>query len=533
VDDYESLLTDLAADGRSPRRIVLLWERSLDLFPVLLAFAKALGRRGGEEPVDLLVVTTGAQEVTGEEDLHPERAAVLGLCKVIPREMSHVTCRAMDIPVRHPRRLDVLLDALIAETQAGDRVAAWRGAHRWVQSWEPVRLEKDAGRPRLAEGGVYLLTGGLGGIALAVAEHLALRYHAKLILASRSGLPLSATDDRTSRRIRQVRRLEEMGAEVLVVAADSADRQSMERLRGQALARFGRIDGIFHAAGVPGAGLIATKTREAAEAVMAPKVQGMRILTELFHDQPLAFVALFSSVTAVLAQPGQADYAAANAVLDAWAHAETARGGPFTVSVNWDAWQEVGMAVETEVPAELKAWREENIRQGVSPAQGIEALERALRGNLAQVAVSRRDFQARIDESFTVKTLDELAAVEEAREVHARPALAGAYVGPRNEAERKIAKIWEETLGLDQVGIHDNFFDLGGNSLAGIKLISKVNAALQANLSPVALFEGPTVAAMAALAAPPDSGPAAPPPALEDRKSRGALRREKLKQRRV
>jgi NAD(P)-dependent dehydrogenase (short-subunit alcohol dehydrogenase family) len=397
-----------------------------------------------------------------------------------------------------------------------------------------VRLEKDAGRPRLAEGGVYLLTGGLGGIGLAVAEHLALRYHAKLILAGRSGLPASGTgDERASRRLRQVRRLEEMGAEVLVVAADSADRTSMEKLREQALDRFGRIDGIFHAAGVPGAGLIATKTREAAEAVLAPKVMGTRLLVELFHDQPLAFVALFSSVTAVLAQPGQADYAAANAVLDAWAHAETARGGPFMVSVNWDAWQEVGMAVETEVPAELRAWREENIRQGVAPAQGIDALERALRGNLAQVAVSRRDFQARIDESFTVKTLDELAAVEEAREVHARPALAGAYVGPRDETERKIAKIWEEILGLEQVGIHDNFFDLGGNSLVGLKVISKVKAELHADLTPVSLFEGPTVAAMAKLAVPPEAGPAAPPPALEDRRSRGALRREKLKQRRI
>jgi acyl carrier protein len=194
------------------------------------------------------------------------------------------------------------------------------------------------------------------------------------------------------------------------------------------------------------------------------------------------------------------------------------------------------MAVETEVPAELKAWREENIRQGVSPAQGIEALERALRGNLAQVAVSRRDFQARIDESFTVKTLDELDAtlkMDEAREVHARPALAGAYVGPRDETERKIAKVWQEILGLDQVGIHDNFFDLGGNSLIGLKVISRVKAELHADLSPVALFEGPTVAAMAKLVAPPEAGPAAPPPALEDRKSRGAMRREKLKQRRV
>ena len=556
-EDHETLLADLAAENRSPRRIVHLWSVAREGealgtdalergFHALLALARALGKRGGDDPLDLLVVTSGAQEVTGEEELEPERAAALGPAKVIPRELPHVSCRTMDISmvsVRAPRRAGALLDGLIAETIGGDFVVAWRGAHRWVQLWEQVRMEKDAGRPRIAEGGVYLLTGGLGGIGLAVAEHLALRYRAKLVLAGRSGLPAPETweewtsshgeDDRTSRRIRQVRRLEELGAEVLVAAADSANREAMTRLRDEALARFGRIDGIFHAAGVPGVGLIQTKTREAAEAVLAPKVHGTRLLAELFRDQPLAFVALFSSVTAVLSQPGQADYAGANAFLDAWAHAENARGGPFTVSVNWDAWQEVGMAVETEVPAEARAWREESLRQGVSPAQGVDALERALRGGLVQVALSRKDFQGRIEESFSSDALAELANVPEAREVHARPTLSGAYVAPRDETERRIATIWEEVLGIDRVGMNDNFFDLGGNSLIGLKVISRVKAELQADLSPVALFEGPTVASMAKLTGRPDDEGPAPPPALGDRRSRGAMRREKMRQRRA
>jgi amino acid adenylation domain-containing protein len=559
TEDHEALLADLATENRSPRRIVHLWSvtregealgtEALERgFHALLALARAIGKRGGDDPVDLLVVTSGAQEVTGEEELEPERAAAFGPAKVIPREFPHVSCRVIDVSMsdvssRQPRRSEALLDGLIAEAIGGDRVVAWRGSHRWVQVWEPVRMEKDTGRPRIVEGGVYLLTGGLGGIGLAVAEHLALRYRAKLVLAGRSGLPAPETweewtssrgeDDRTSRRIRQVRRLEELGAEVLVAAADSADGEAMARLREQALARFGRIDGIFHAAGVPGAGLIQTKTREAAESVLAPKVHGTRVLAELFGDQPLAFVALFSSVTSVLSQPGQADYAAANVFLDAWAHAENARGGPFTVSVNWDAWQEVGMAVETEVPAEIKAWREESLRQGVSPAQGVDALERALRGGLVQVAVSRKDFQGRIEESFSADALAELANVPEAREVHSRPTLSGAFVAPRDETERRIAKIWEEVLGIDRVGVHDNFFDLGGNSLIGLKVVSRVKAELQADLSPVALFEGPTVASMAKLTEKLDDDGSEPPPALGDRRSRGAMRREKMRQRRA
>jgi amino acid adenylation domain-containing protein len=560
-DGYDALLSELDADSRSPRKIVHLWSVSgenedaglvatLDRgFHSLLGLARALARRGGEPPIDLLAVSSGVHEITGEEVLRPEQATLLGPCKVIPREMPNLTCRAVDVAARLPRSeaaLGVLVDGLLGELSSGrsDHAIAYRGGSRWVQRFEPVRLEEGAGKPRLRVGGVYLVTGGLGGIGLAVAEHLAARYRAKLILIGRSGLPDRETwsawlqekgsDDRTSRRIRKVQRLEELGGEVLAVAADSADREALRRVKAQTLARFGRVDGIFHAAGVPGMGLIQTKTRETAEAVLAPKVQGTLALAEVFADQPISFLALFSSVTAVLSQPGQADYSAANAFLDAFAYAENARGGPFIVSVDWDAWQEVGMAVETEVPEALRAWREESLRQGLSPAQGVEALERALRGALPQLALSRRDFQTRIEESYASRGLEELAAAEggAARETHARPALSSAFVPPRSEAEQKIAAIWEEILGIDKVGVHDNFFDLGGNSLIGLKVISRVKAEFQADISAVTLFEGPTVSALARLVQPPAAGGEEQAPVFEDRRSRGALRREKLRNRR-
>jgi amino acid adenylation domain-containing protein len=561
-DGYDALLSELDADSRSPRRIVHLWnvfgetetadlDATLDRgFHSLLGLVRALARRGGEPAIDLLAVTSGVHEVTGEEDLHPERATLLGPCKVIPREMPNVTCRAVDVAGRLPRSeaaLAALVDGLLAEATAGgnDFVLAYRGGRRWVQRFEPVRLEENTGKPRLRVGGVYLVTGGLGGIGLAVAEHLAERYRAKLILIGRSGLPereswvawlqANGDGDRRSRSIRKVHRLEELGGEVLALAADSADREALRRVKEQALERFGRIDGIFHAAGVPGMGLIQTKTRETAEAVLAPKVRGTLALAEVFGDPSPAFLALFSSVTGVLSQPAQSDYAAANAFLDAFAFAENARGGPFTVAVDWDAWQEVGMAVETEVPEALRAWRAESLRQGVSPAQGVAALERALRSTLPQLAVSRRDFQTRIEESYASRGLEELAAAEggEVREAHARPALSSAFVPPRSETEQKIAAIWQEILGIDKVGIHDNFFDLGGNSLIGLKVISRVKAEFKAEVSAVTLFEGPTVSALAKLVQPPAEGEEERAPAFEDRRSRGAMRREKMRNRRA
>ena len=107
-------------------------------------------------------------------------------------------------------------------------------------------------------------------------------------------------------------------------------------------------------------------------------------------------------------------------------------------------------------------------------------------------------------------------------------------MAPRNDAEEKIAAIWQAILGLDQVGVNDNFFDLGGNSLIGLKVISRLKAEFPgADVSPVTLFEGPTVGALARLLQPAEGGEAAPVQAIEERRSRGALRREKLRQRRV
>ncbi|HYN21944.1 MAG TPA: amino acid adenylation domain-containing protein [Thermoanaerobaculia bacterium] len=542
-EDYAALVAGLKASGKLPSKVVHLWstqdgslEETLDRGYYSLVFlARALSTPEiPESEIDLLVVTSGVQEVTGDEELRPERATVLGPAKVIPREMPKIRVRSVDVPAvlpSAPGRLAAMVDGLLGELGPGraDPVIAYRGAHRWVQVFEQVKL--DAGNARLREGGVYLITGGLGGLGLAVAEHLAREYRAKLILLGRSGL---GEGDRMSRRIHQVKKLEELGAEVVVESADSSDRERLREVKLRALARFGAIHGIFHAAGVPGMGLIQTKTREIAEGVFAPKVRGTLALAEVFADLPLDFVVLFSSVTALLSQPGQSGYAAANGFLDAFARAERLRGGLPVVSVDWDAWQEVGMAVETEVPAEFKAWREESLKKGLSPAQGVDALERVLRSSLVQVAVSREDFQARVEESYASKSLEELAAqAVEVREIHARPVLGSAYVAPRTELEAKIAALWQEILGIDQVGIHDNFFDLGGNSLVGLKVISRVKSELQADVTSVSLFEGPTVSSFAKLLqSASGEQPQEPVAAYEERRSRGALRREKLRQRR-
>lgn len=212
----------------------------------------------------------------------------------------------------------------------------------------------------LRDGGVYLITGGLGGLGLELTHFIARTVAANLVLLNRTPLPeretwagwLASSDPALAgmrRKISQIQALEAQGANVLALVADVSDRAQMQQVMQTIRARFGRLDGVLHAAGVPGAGIVQLKTATAAASVFAPKLYGTLILQELLADQSLDFFLLFSSITAITGGFGQVDYCAANAFLDAFAQANSTLRGQRTLSINWDAWQQVGMAASPEL----------------------------------------------------------------------------------------------------------------------------------------------------------------------------------------
>jgi NAD(P)-dependent dehydrogenase (short-subunit alcohol dehydrogenase family)/acyl carrier protein len=369
-------------------------------------------------------------------------------------------------------------------------------------------LDPDAGAIRLREGGAYLVTGGLGGIGLALAEQLARSVKARLVLTGRSGLPprgeweqRAKGDGAEARRIRAVQGLEALGAEVLVCAADAADEEAMRAAVDAAGARFGALNGVVHSAGLPGAGLLSLKTRDEAERVLAPKVRGTQVLERLLGDADLDFMLLCSSLATAVTSVGQVDYFAANAFLDAWAHhRRPERTGRRTrvVSVNWDAWSEVGMAVDTAVPEAMRAGRDEALRMGLSNEDGRGAFLRILAADQPQVLVSTRSLPERIDEhERELAIADETVEAEPERGAHARPSLSTDYVEPETETQRKVAGIWADLLGIDRVGARDSFFELGGNSLLMMQLSVRLRAEFGLSLPIKSLFDTPDVSSLA------------------------------------
>lgn len=364
--DYDALIADLALTG-IPSRIVHAWTldappeagaldaawRTQDrTFFSLLNLVQAFAGQNDRE-VHLDILTVGTCDVTGADLVRPEHATVAGIVKVAPLELPWLSVRHIDTdPGQDLGAGSRAARQLSAELAAdGTGQIALRAGRRWQLAYQQLPSIADVpGGPGLREGGVYVITGGLGGIGITLAEYLATRMRARLVLVSRSGLP-------RERAIAAIRRMEDSGAEVLVLAEDVATADGARRVREAAVERFGRVDGIVHAAGVPGGGMTEVKERSAAQQVMRPKLLGTLALRDAFCDLDLDFVVLCSSVTAIAGGFGQVDYCAANSFLDAHARSSAQDHGwrAHVVSANWGGWRDVGMAAEVSAPAAFRA----------------------------------------------------------------------------------------------------------------------------------------------------------------------------------
>ncbi|MEH2075465.1 MAG: KR domain-containing protein [Nostoc sp.] len=532
-DDYYALIKELNRLELTPNRILHLWNLTLNSgteltieslercetlgFYSLVFLAQALAEQQSmTNPMQIGIVSNNLQEVTGSEVLDPGKAFILGPCKVIQQEYSNIACCSIDIviPETENWQQEKLINQLLAEftVQLSDRVVAYRGNYRWVQTFEPVRLDRVVeAKPQFRERGVYLITGGLGGVGLFNAEYLAKNVQAKLILIGRSAFPnrdewsqwLSdyGVQDSLSRKILKLQELEALGAEVLVVQADVTNREQMEAAITQANNRFGQINGVIHNALEDKKELIAQKTLEIGRIVYTPKIIGTIILDNLFKDAELDFFVLTSSQASVIGGIGLIEYTAKNAFLDAFAYYSASKHGKFIESINWDIWN------TPEWIAKTKLYRVSGLKleeTGLTLEEGMESFERILFcSTMPQIVVSKSDFNNLINQNLinlkdTLNSLEEESSkVSRVKKTHSRPNLRNAYIAPRTEIERTLTEIWQEIFSIEQVGIYDNFFELGGDSLLATIVISQLRKTLKIEVPYKRFFDEPTITKLA------------------------------------
>jgi acyl transferase domain-containing protein/acyl carrier protein len=556
---YEKLLDRLGAEGAVVGRIVHgfavgpprrgdinadVVARAQDVgFYSLLYLVHAMEGSGFSTPLQLKVLTSQMHDVLRGDVPHPEKSTALGLVKVIPQEQHNVTASAIDVeaPDGDVWEDAAALDGLLRElrsTRPGV-VVALRRQQRFVLGYEPVPLPLPEPRPRvLRDGGVYMITGGLGGVAFVLAAYLAHVAKAKLVLTGRARMPerteweawisTRGEQDPVSRRIRRVQSLEGFGAEVLLQSADVGDVAQMEEALRAAEARFGALHGVIHGAGIVG-GNTFRPLREIGHAECEqqfhPKIAGLLALDRALAGRDLDFCMLTSSLSSVLGGFAYGAYAAANIFMDSYAQARNTSGaGSRWLSVNWDEWRLVA-SVES-------GGRGSGLAQfAMSALEGAGALARLFDlSGVSQVAVSTGDLPSRIDQWIGLTALrgvrGEKGKEQEAVR-HARPHLQNAYVAPSTPTEQKIARVWAELLGVEKVGVQDNFFDLGGHSLLAIQVVTRLKAELKAEVSVATIFEGPTVESLSRLI----GAETEEQPGFEDSRDRGTKRKEERRRR--
>ena len=542
VDDYAELLKELLAERKTPGKIIHLWNvNQSDGAPLemkqfneaqdlglhsLVYLARTIGQESISTPLELLVVSNGLHVVIGDEELCPAKATLLSPCKVISQEYPQLKCRSIDVcwPPSQAGEESNLIDCLLSECRSTseESVVAYRRGSRWLPTYEPVHLDGINARPSvLRERGVYLIIGGLEGIGTVIAEYLAQTVRAHLVWLLGIEVPerldwdqwllTHAEQDSASIAIRNAQAIEKLGASVVIATADVADRDQMQAVVTQTLKQYGELNGIFYAAGPVPMGEESAQTIQDVEAQdyqahFQPKVAGLIILEQILRELKPDFCLLISSISSVLGGLGLTAFTAANLFMDAFARYCTSRTPLSWTTINLDAWQ-----VEAQSGPQRNNLGASLTELAISSSEGKEICSRLLPLiGFPQIVVSTASLQSRIEQWVKLVSLRE---AEQARKglgsFYPRPSLLEPYVAPRHDVESKMAEVWQQVLGIEQIGINDDFFELGGNSLLATQLVMRMREALQSAFPLRDFFATPTVAALSTIVAGTDDNAAA------------------------
>lgn len=492
-ENYKILLTKLISDNKYPDNILYLWsltqnENTKDLLRYYYDFlylCKALTSASFPETLDVWNITDHTVQVD-QESVIPEKSTLISTGIVLSQENYQISCRLLDIQLNSEKliSLDTIVQQLMREFASRDveHLIALRGYNRWVERFEPIDLPKSLKNHKtlLGQSHVYIITGGLGRIGLTLAEYLS-SYFSKLVLTTRSSFPAKNTWENivfakdTPEKLRQILEklllCESKGAEIIVVSGDMGKYKDVEHIFKETIIHFGKINGIFHAAGLANLKYLSELTDEIVEQEFAPKIYGLqnlnRAIVELLSSKGIKpdFVFLFSSIASSLGGLAMAAYSSANRFMDAFFQQDPQRCGVLWLNSCWDDWD---FEYSTE---NIDGYETSEAKKlAMSSTQALEILEYILQfTDPMHVLIATRPMEPRIKKWTLQKVQEKIEQQEIVEQVSVNDA--EPVDEKLNELEKQIAVIYGKMLGVPDISIDDNFFDLGGSSLLATQII--------------------------------------------------------------
>ncbi|MEK4684560.1 amino acid adenylation domain-containing protein [Bacillus sp. FSL M8-0256] len=549
--DYVRLIAALEADELKIGRMLHLWnvsdkedivdpaqfkELHASTNQSILYLYQAL-RQANKEPIRLVVVTKGGQFVKPEDDLHVEKTPLAGLLKTIPQEWEGAEVSHLDIEAENVEQ-----DAKhIAEELSAIHIKAevsYRNGDRFVPKLEKVNMiEAPQTEGFLEYEGLYLLTGGLGGIGFELSKQM-LQFGLKLVLIGRTSLEDSLEKKEALSQLKDA-------GDVIYIQADVTDLREVEQAIYEAEKHFGQsIRGVLHLAGAGNVSehfqqadkyTLAHTSEEDFTKEMSGKADGAWVLQEAFKYDPTVPLVFFGSVNGFFGGTTFGAYSAANSFLDGLAHALTFQEGRRAISLNFSMWDNLGLS-KGHTGAAL------TVRKGfqlIGKKQGLHSLCLGVRLNEAHLFIgldgANPDIAGYLQPApipvfekklfYTVQPgkevhVEEITSISKGKwdiqQVQEIPKKQDGSIDyealklnhgkngqslekqlPETKTEQLLAAIWEDILEVDRVYKEDQFFDLGGHSLKATQTISRINHEFSMKAPLKILFESKHLAHLA------------------------------------
>ncbi|NOQ25905.1 MAG: acyltransferase domain-containing protein [Bacteroidales bacterium] len=452
----------------------------------------------------IVSVTSGACNINDEETLCPERGMIGTLLKVIGQEIPGIDTKIID--VEYPCFKEKLqLSNIINEifTKSKERVIAYRYGKRLAESYRSINIEIKEKSNLLKTGGVYIITGGLGGIGLDIAEYLGKVYKAKVILLGRSQFPSrnewdnwineKGLDDSISKKILVIKEIELEGGTVRTYNLNVSDKKKLEFVFNESKKEFGFINGVFHFAGVINSNYfvpVTKLTEEINKEHFNPKLYGLMALRQIIKKHSIDFCFVTSSVSSILGGLGFGAYACSNIYMNGVINNDLRNGSIPWINVDLDGW----------FSSRDKKDANELSEKYVLTAEGTKLIENILslkECGLGYVVQSISDLNDRLEKwvvNLTKENTELKSESESEIQLYSRPELSNEFVEPKTEMEVKITEIWNMFFRYEKIGIMDDFFELGGNSLKAMRLFSILHKEFGVRIGVKEIFKRPTIA---------------------------------------
>lgn len=439
-------------------------------------FIQTLIQANVTKQLRLLFLLRGAYEViTADGNVQPFQTALAALSKVVHQEYGNIQTKVVDVTTLQE-------EVIVSELVSGwdKQMIAYRNQDKYEQILGEVKEAKFLEYGKYQTEGIYVITGGLGALALETAIYMAKQSPIQIALLSRRTFAdrskwdevlQEGVDAKTIHIIQAIKEMERVGASVTIRQVDVSDYEQLASCFTKLRAKYHKINGVIHCAGLIGQGLVMQETLIDFKKVLAPKVKGCFYLDLLTREDKLDFMVYFSSINSITGGIGQGDYVAANAFLDGYSWYRNGLGLP-TISIHWPGWKEVGMAKEHN------AFQVSDLLEGIHTSEATKWLGKLLDCSKNEVIVGRYQQPRRKQKQIQPQTKLSMAVEE-------------------STIEQRVASIWSQVLEIETIDIYETFSNMGGDSVLATYLYKAMEKEFPGKIFITDVFTYPTVSSMA------------------------------------